>query len=71
MATHIEQSKILLDPILDLAGGTDGGIAFAKLSFQFLPEMLSRAEQGEPMAEEFVLMITRFSTLCKTLMEQS
>lgn len=66
--TPAEQSKELLQPILDLMGGADGGVGFAKLRHDFLPEMLARSEAGESLPAEFVLMVTRFSTLCKTLM---
>jgi hypothetical protein len=63
-----EQSKELLQPILDLMGGADGGVGFAKLRHDFLPDMLAKSAAGSPLEAEMVLVITRFSVLCKTLM---
>lgn len=68
---HNEQSKELLQPILDLMSGTDGGAGFAKLRHEFLPEMLAKAEANDPLPAEFILMVTRFSRLCKLMMEKS
>ncbi len=65
---HAEQSRELLQPILDLMGGADGGVGFSKLRHDFLPEMLARTEAGEQLPAELVLMVTRFSVLCKTMM---
>lgn len=64
------QSKALLDPMLDLFGGNDGGVAFSKLRFDFLPNMLEESQNGNAMAAEFILMVSRMSVLCKTLTEQ-
>lgn len=64
------QSKALLDPIMDLMAGADGGVGFAKLRHNFLPEMLEKSAGGGQLEAELVLMVTRMSVLCKTLMEK-
>jgi hypothetical protein len=65
-----EQSKALLDPIMDLMVGADGGVGFVKLRHEFLPEMLEKSAAGGKLEAELVLMVTRMSILCKTLMEK-
>lgn len=70
MSTPHEQAGALLQPILDLMGGVDGGVAFAKLRHDFLPEMLEKSQAGGQREAEFILMVTRMSVLCKTLMNQ-
>jgi hypothetical protein len=70
MATPHEEAGALLQPILDLMGGTDGGVGFAKLRHDFLPEMLKQADGGNYTAEEFIKMVQRFSKLCELLMEK-
>ena len=68
--TSQEQSKKLLDPILDVIGGADGGVAFARLQHNFLPEMIERYEALDPEAREFMLMVTRFSKMCELMLER-
>ncbi len=65
---HDDQSRELLQPILDLMSGLDGGVGFTNLRHGFLPEMLARSAAGEEMPAEIVLMVTQFSVLCKTMM---
>lgn len=38
-----EQAKSVLDPILDVMSGADGGVAFAKLRHSFIPQILESA----------------------------
>lgn len=64
-----DQSRKLLDPILSLFGGEDGGVAFAKLRHDFLPDMLAR-EGTDPTVDEFLMMVRRFSKLCEMLRTQ-
>jgi hypothetical protein len=61
-----DQAKQLLDPILSLFAGEDGGVSFAKLRHDFLPDMLSK-EGTSPEVDEFLLMVRRFSRLCTLL----
>lgn len=69
MSTPQEQAQALLQPILDLMGGADGGAGFARLRHSFLPEMLEKSAAGGKLEAELVLMVTRMSVLCKTMME--
>ncbi len=39
-----KEAKELLDPILNLFGGTDGGVGFALLRHQFLPLVLESGQ---------------------------
>lgn len=65
-----QQAKELLDPIMDLMSGADGGVGFAKLRHDFLPAMLEKSATGGALEAELVLVVTRMSVLCKTLMEK-
>lgn len=65
-----ELSQALLQPIMDLMTGADGGVGFSKLRHSFLPEMLQKSAEGGELEAEFILMMTRMSMLCKTLMEK-
>lgn len=63
-----DESKVLLDPMLDLFSGADGGVAFAKLRHSFLPDMLSK--RGDENVDEFLTMVERFSRLCTLMLEK-
>ncbi len=65
-----EQAKELLQPILDLMGGADGGVGFTKLRHGFLPDLICKAAAGQPLEAELLLAITRVSKLCNFLMEK-
>lgn len=65
---HAEAGE-LLQPILDVFSGVDGGVAFARLRHSFLPDMLA-AQAEDPTAVEFVLMVRRFSKLCLIMQEK-
>lgn len=62
-------AKQIVDPILSVFGGEDGGIAFARLSKSFLPEMIERAENGDAKAAELLRMATQFSKLCTLMLK--
>ena len=66
MSTPHEESGQLLQPMVDLFGGADGGPAFARLRHSFLPDML--AKRGDPTVDEFLLTVERMSRLCKLMM---
>jgi hypothetical protein len=57
-----------IDPILALFGAEDGGVAFAKLRFGFLPELYSK-EGKTPSEEAFVEMFKRFSRFCQMMLD--
>lgn len=61
-----EQSRELLQPIVDLFSAADGGPAFSRLRHSFLPDMLEK--RGDPNVDEFLLMVERMSRLCKLMM---
>ena len=67
---HEARARELMQPIVDVMTGADGGVAFSRLYHGFLPDILEKADAGDPLATEFILMVTRFSTLCKTMMEK-
>lgn len=70
MSNPQQQVDDLLQPILDLATGADGGPAFARLRFNFLPEMIARHEAGDKLATELVLHVSSFSRLCSILLKE-
>lgn len=61
------QIKHDIDPILDLFGGSDGGVGFAKLYHDFLPRLYSNDEE---ISQDTVVMIKQFSRLCKVMLGQ-
>ena len=62
-----EKAKKLLDPILSVFAGEDGGIAFAKMRHTVLPEILEK--EGNQKADDFILMVTQFSRFCEMMLE--
>ena len=70
MLSNSDLSRELCLPMLDLFGGADGGVAFAKLQHSFLPEMMEMQAAGNQHAAELMLMVTRMSVLCKTLLNK-
>ena len=57
-------SKKILDPITDLFTGLDGGVAFATLYHDILPEFIKKAEQGSSKAKEVVEAFELVSKVC-------
>jgi hypothetical protein len=70
MSNPQQQADDLLQPILDLATGADGGAAFTRLRFGFLPEIIARHEAGDKLATELVLHVSSFSRLCSILLKK-
>jgi hypothetical protein len=62
------EAKRLLDPILDVFGGTDGGAAFSKLRDEFLPDALSKAGDSNT-TDQFLKMVSQFSRLCELMLK--
>lgn len=63
-----KEVKRLLDPILDVFGGVDGGVSFAKLRHEFLPMIFERNRQTGK-HDDFILMINQFSKLCGEMLK--
>jgi len=66
----IESDEVLadLDPILNVFGGADGGVAFAKLRHSLLPSIYAKENKTQT-EEAFVLMVKQFSRLCKEMLK--
>ena len=56
-----------LDPILNVFGGADGGVAFAKLRHEFLPAMYAKENKTQT-EEDLIMMVKQFSRLCKYML---
>lgn len=67
MSTNHE-AQDLLQPMLDLFSGADGGAAFARLRHSFLPDMLEK--RGDPMVDDFLKMVEQMSRLCKIMLNE-
>ena len=65
-----EKIKKILDPIMDLFSGADGGSAFVRLRHVFLPDIFVSAEEGSSDAEDMIFTINRFSRLCKMMLNE-
>lgn len=62
---HRAAAKRLLDPILDVMGGADGGIAFSKLRHMILPAALAQMPDHES-----IRAIEIVSILCQRLLNK-
>lgn len=62
-------SKELIQPILDVMSGADGGIAFAKLRFSLLPHIVARADVNDQKGIEALKAFEIVSNLCKSLLK--
>lgn len=51
----------LLDPILSVFAGEDGGLSFAILKNKFIPKLMEEPTNG---SEQLLTMIKQFSRLC-------
>ena len=58
----------IIDPIMDVFSGSDGGIAFAKLYHAYLPQWLEE-ESTNPQAKMVLDDLRRLSKLCKLMMK--
>jgi hypothetical protein len=63
------EARELLDPILSVFAAEDGGIAFAKLRHNFLPEMIDKesSEKVNESVARFMTMVRQFSKLCELM----
>lgn len=61
-----ELAKTLLDPILDVMGGADGGVAFVKMR-KFIADMAKSPDIGK--STEFITMVTQFSKFSKLCLD--
>ena len=60
----MSNAKNLFTPILDLAGGIDGGVAFSRLYHITLPEIQAKADAGDELALEFIYCLDKVSQMC-------
>lgn len=63
-----KSAEELLDPILDVFGGGDGGVGFAKLRHGFLPSLINKADRTN-LEESVLTMVTQFSRLCEEMLK--
>jgi hypothetical protein len=67
MSTPHEEAGDLLQPMLDLFGGAEGGVAFARLRHSFLPDMLAQRGTNQNV-DEFLASVERMNRLCRLMM---
>ena len=63
MASHQQRTAELIQPILDVFSGADGGVAFSYLRHHLIPSVL--ASDRKELEQEFITMISQFSRLCQ------
>lgn len=66
----MKNAKDILNPILNLMGGTDGGVGFAELQHAHLPEFIKLAEAGNAQAIEAVKAFELVSKFCTYLLKK-
>lgn len=64
-----QQAKELLDPILSVFAGEDGGVSFARLRQEFIPHLIMDSKTNVA-SSELLTMITQFSRLSKMALER-
>lgn len=71
MMNKDEEVVDLLDPMLDVFGGADGGVAFAKLRHGFLTGLIEKRSLGTATELELsvLTMVGQFSRLCKEMLK--
>ena len=67
MQNPSDEAKKVLDPIVDLFTGTDGGAAFVKLRHGVLPQAFANMEHHKASAE-LVRHLDKVSILCSMLL---
>lgn len=62
-----QKAKEVLNPILDVFGGADGGVAFATLVHSILPNLYNEQNnpQRNPQIDDLLESVERFSRLCE------
>ncbi len=60
----------LLRPMLDVFGGADGGVAFARLKFDLLPHIYNIQNPSEDIIQ-LQKSLETFSMLCKTILDNN
>lgn len=65
-----EQIQQMLQPIMDLFTGTDGGIAYVKLRHSLLPHVWSEVSRPNMTSIEFLEAWDKVSETCKILLER-
>lgn len=70
MSLEAEQrSRAMLNPVLDVFSGADGGASFVRLQKGLLPALYSKAEEDRTQQEEDLLRtIEQFSRLCQAML---
>lgn len=58
----------LLQPLVDLFSGADGGLAFTRMRHEFVPHVLERAAAGDEGAIKMLQYITIMSRLATTML---
>jgi hypothetical protein len=64
-----ERAMELLRPIMDVMSGSDGGVAFARLRFIFIPDILTSSDKGDPLSADFIRSLENVSKICAALLD--
>lgn len=67
--TPNEKAVAVLDPILDVFGGADGGIAFAALRHRLMPRLYLETTSPREEDVRLIALVEQFSRLCKLALE--
>ena len=65
------EAQRLLQPVLDVFGAADGGVAFTKLRHGFLPDIIKKHDENPTQtSEDFLRMVEQFSRLCQLMLDR-
>lgn len=68
MTNANDAAQKLLDPVLQVFGGNDGGAAFSRLRHVFTPQLLAKPNKTE-LEESVVVMMTQYAKLCQLALD--
>lgn len=63
-----DKVRDILHPILDVFGGADGGVAFARLQHDFLRNLYEKEDPSET-EQRAKVMVEQFSRLCQHMLD--
>lgn len=63
-----DQVRELLIPILNVFGGADGGVAYARLQHDFLRGLYAKEDPSE-LEQQLKDVVQKFSRLCQVMLD--
>ena len=71
MDNYEKEAIVLLNPIMDLFSGADGGVAYSRMRHGFVPKMIEKLSDGYCTDAEYAAIdaLTKTSKLCQAILD--